>query len=216
MINVLLADDHHLVRQGIRLLLSEAKDITVNGEAANGHEALNMLASKLPVDVLLADVLMPDMSGLELAEQIQRNYPNIAVVLLTVCEDDKCLHYAFNAGISGYLLKTTDQDELLFAIRQAARKKKYVCADLADSLMTNVATNFPQHERELAANISFGGRELDVLRLMAEGFSNKEIADQLFTSKRTVEGHRQAMFNKTETKNAAQLIRFAMRAGIIN
>lgn len=216
MINIFLTGDHHIVRQGLRLILSVTEDITVTGEAASANDTLKQLASGLTVDVLLADVLMPDINGLKLAEQIRRDYPDVRVVLLTEFEGNDYLHYAFKAGITGYLLKTTDQDELLFAVRQAANGKKYICADMTSRLMDHIANNPPSPERVLITTMNFGSREFEVLGLIADGLSNQQIADKLFTSKRTVEGHRQSMFNKTGTKNAAQLVRFAIRAGILN
>lgn len=215
MINVLLADDHEIVRHGLSLMLAGTPDIRVIAEAGTGKEVLDLVEGGVQPEVILLDIMMPDLDGLELAEKIQQFHAQIAVVILTIKNDDHSLRTAYQYGARGYLLKSTNPDELTFAIRQAARKQLYLGSAVADRLMQL----FEEHnieEKRQAAQIDFTERELELLRLLGEGYTNQQAADKLFTSKRTIEGYRQAMFNKTGTGNAAQLIRFAMRAGLLH
>ncbi|MCD8739122.1 response regulator transcription factor [Mucilaginibacter roseus] len=156
---------------------------------------------------------MPEMNGLELAKVIHEKYPDLQTILLTIQEDDQHIQQAFQHGIKSYLFKTAGEKEVLFAIRQVAEGQPYLCAGLSDRVIKKIA--IPQGANTKAEGIEFSERELEALQLIAAGFTNEETADKMFTSKRTVEGYRQAMIEKTGSKNSLALIAFAMRHGLL-
>ncbi|TSD66434.1 response regulator transcription factor [Inquilinus sp. KBS0705] len=215
MIKVLIADDHPVVRCGLRQLLEQ--DFVVMGEAANGREALDLLINGLDVNVVLADVSMPVMDGLQLAQAVQENFDNLPLVLLTMRDEESIVQQAFDNGVITFLFKTADTQELIFALKQAALGKPYICSELADRMIKRSGTlaKLRQSAREITTDIDFSKRELEVLELIADGYTNEQAADKLFTSRRTVEGHRQAMLDKTGCRNSLALVRFAMRNGLL-
>lgn len=215
MIKILLAEDHQIVRAGVRNLLETSGQFCVVGEACNGREALGILACGVCPDIILADIDIPQMNGIELAGRLKEEepYQNIKLVLLTMMDNENYLFESFRLGISGYLLKDTSCEELLFALSHIYHQNnQYVSSDLAVRLLkiTSGRTTFNH------SDVDFSKREMDVLTLIGQGFTNKEIADKLFTSRRTVEGHRQALINKANVKNSAELIRFAARRKLID
>jgi two-component system response regulator NreC len=215
MIRILIADDHQLVRRGLRLLLEQEPDLSVVSEGSNGLEIMELLRSGVEADVLLADLNMPVMDGLELAKAIAEEYPSVQIILLTIQEEESYIQQAFQAGIKSYLFKTADAEEVVFAVRQVARKKSYLCADLAAKMIRRLSAS---SDFSATANndVEFSDREMEVLRLIAAGFTNEEAADKLFTSRRTVEGHRQAMIDKTGSRNSLALVAFAIRHGLLS
>jgi DNA-binding NarL/FixJ family response regulator len=215
MVNIILAEDHQLVRSGLRHILAREPEFNVTGEAGDGQQVLDMLEAGVKADVLLTDISMPKVNGLEVAATVQSRFPTVHVLLLTIQEEEKYIQKAFQAGVKSYLLKTADSEELIFAIKQVARNRSYLCSSVADSLIKRMTPGQP-FTSEHVHKVDFSKREMEVLNLIAEGYTNEEAADKLFTSRRTVEGHRQSMINKTGTRNTPALIRFAMRHGIIN
>jgi DNA-binding NarL/FixJ family response regulator len=215
MINIILAEDQQLVRSGLRHILAREPEFNVTGEAGDGQQVLDLLESGVKADVLLTDIGMPKINGLEVAATVQARFPAVNVVLLTMQDEEKYIQKAFQAGVKSYLLKTTDADELIFAIKQVARDRSYLCSSVADSLIKRL-TPGQVLTSDRMQNVDFSKREMEVLQLIADGYTNEEAADKLFTSRRTVEGHRQSMINKTGARNTPALIRFAMRHGIIN
>ncbi|MFD2147385.1 response regulator [Mucilaginibacter antarcticus] len=211
MIRVLIADDHHVVRCGIRQLLENENGFIVSGEAADGNAALKLLENGVEADVLLADVNMPGMDGLELTRNIRQTYPELKIVLLTMQEEESYIQKAFGAGVQNYVFKTAGTEEVIFALKQAASGKSYVCSSLTERLIKQSGEIHSTSQIGETSDIKFSKREMEVIELMAEGHTNEEIADKLFTSRRTVEGHRQAMIDKTGCRNSLALIRFAMR-----
>ncbi|GAA4084573.1 response regulator transcription factor [Mucilaginibacter panaciglaebae] len=214
MINIILAEDHHIVRLGLRHILMQEPEFQIVGEASNGQQVIDLLESNVNADVLLTDISMPQISGLELADIVNTRFPQINTLLLTMQEEEEYMFKAFRLGVKSYMLKSTDADELIFAIKQVARKRRYLCSSVADRLIKRlVLDNMPVSLP--SPNIDFSVREIEVLQLIAEGYTNEEIAEKLFTSRRTVEGYRQSLINKTGTRNTATLIRFVMRHRII-
>ncbi len=217
MINVLLAEDHNVVRNGIKSLLEKEINLQVIGEATNGQQALNLLAGEVKVDIILADLNMPGLNGIELTAAVKANYPKIKVIILSMLDHEKYIIEAFKAGSSAYILKNVTADELVFAIKHVCNNdERYICSELALRLLDKllhrpeviIAPELPETD--------LSKREVEVLALIAEGFTNQEIADKLFTSKRTIEGHRQNLIDKTSTRNTAALIRYAILSGLIN
>ena len=213
MIKILLAEDHKILRDGIKSLLKDEPEITVVGEARNGKEAIDIL-SDTDVNIAILDINMPGMGGLETARYIKDNHSDTKTLILSMMDDENYLLKGFEAGASGYLLKSTGRDELLFAINKIANGECYVCSELACALMERVKEQLNTELGETEA-IDFSDREMQVLELMAEGMTNAEIADKICASRRTVETHRKNLIEKTSSKNTASLIKFAITRRII-
>ncbi|MBV8389738.1 MAG: response regulator transcription factor [Mucilaginibacter sp.] len=216
MIRIILAEDHNIVRDGIKNLLEKVPNFQIIGDAINGAEVLQLIASGLEPDIILVDMNMPVMGGLELSEKLKESAIKAKVIILTMIDHEKYVIKAFKSGVTGYLLKNVSADELIFAISHIHGDGNYICSELALRFMDRL-THMPElSSAEDTSDVEFTKREMEVLVLTAEGYTNQEIADQLFTSKRTVEGHRQAMINKTGTRNTIALVKYALQHGIIN
>jgi len=215
MIKIILAEDHKIVRNGIKSLLEREPDLTVTGEASNGLEVLDLLANGTEADIVLTDISMPEMSGIAMASTLQTQYPNIQTIVLSMMDNEKYIFEAFEVGVKGYLLKSTSVEEMIFSIHQVAgNKRQIICAELGIRMLQRASRSFAQeftHDGQQALT----SRELEVLTLIAEGYTNNEIADKTFTSRRTVEGHRQSLIDKMGVKNTAQLIKIACKNGIL-
>ncbi|WP_207425524.1 response regulator transcription factor [Pedobacter sp. SYSU D00535] len=211
MIKVFLAEDHNIVRNGIKSLIEKENEIVVVDEAVNGIEAIQKLANGVDAQILLTDLNMNGLNGLGLLEEIKRNNPQLKVLFLSMVDNEQYLLEAMRAGAAGYLLKNISRDELLFAIKHVAAGSKYICSEMSVKLLNKAAFSAPN----TGSGIELSRREKEVLLLIAEGFTNNEIAEKLFTSRRTVEGHRQNLLEKTGTRNTAALIRFAVQSGLV-
>lgn len=214
LINVLLAEDHNIVRNGIRSLLDTEHGVQVVGEATTGTEALQIITSGVHADVVLADINMPEMSGIQLVKALRSTPSNPKVLILSMLDHENYIIEAVNAGASGYLLKNVSKEELLFAIAHVAGGDKYICSELVFKMFFKHSSDSHCQLDEKTVN-SISKREIEVLTLIAEGYTNMEIADMLFTSRRTVEGHRQNLIDKTGVKNTAALIKLAVKNGLI-
>jgi DNA-binding NarL/FixJ family response regulator len=212
-IRIILAEDHHVVRNGIKSLLEMEDDFEVVGEAANGIEALQLLDEGIEADVVLSDISMPDMDGLELARKLATQYPHIKVIILSMMDNENYVYDAVKSGIKGYLLKNTGRDELVFSIRHVAGGNQVICSELGMQMLWKAMEAHTQPVPKPYKD--FSPRELEVLLLTADGYTNNEIAEKLFTSRRTVEGHRQSLIDKAGVKNTPHLIQFAFRTGIL-
>lgn len=219
-INILLADDHHLVRDGIKSLIEKYFEFKVLGEGADGTEIMRILeTTEEPIDLVLADINMPNMGGLQLSEKIAAQYPSVKVLMLSMLDHEKYVSQALQAGAKGYLLKSVNEEELIFAIKQVMSNSFYVCAELTHQLLSKslLATNSVIKNKSISnIKVDFSSREIEILELIAEGYTNMEIAEKLFTSKRTVEGHRLQMIAKTGVRNTAALVKFCITNGILN
>ena len=207
MIKVILAEDHKIVRNGIKILLETQHEIAVVAEGSNGQEILDLISNGLEVDIIVADLNMPEMDGLALTARLNKNGHSAKVIILTMLDNDKYVMQTFEAGAWGYLLKNLGEEELIFAIKSVHAGNRYLCTELALRMLDEKLKS-AKYEQE-KADIDLSNRELEVLNLIAEGYTNKEMGEKLFLSKRTIEGHRQALLEKTATKNTAMLIRFA-------
>jgi DNA-binding NarL/FixJ family response regulator len=216
MIRVLLADDHTILRDGIQALLMPEADIEVVGEASNGQAVLDLLAHT-PADVVLMDLNMPIMDGFTLMPLLQEQYPQVSVLVLSMLDNENYVHQILQAGASGYVLKSAESSEILFAIRTVAAGRSFLCSEVGMATLSRLVSR-PHNETEATVARKSGdlsSREMEVLRLLAEGLTNAEIAEKLFTSKRTIETHRQNIIEKTQAKNTAALIRYAISHGLI-
>lgn len=206
-IKIIIADDHQLFRNGIISLLSRRDDMEVVGEAANGKELMALLENKA-THVVLLDISMPDSNGLELIKDIRSKYPDTHIVMLTMHAEGQYVVKAVRNGAFGYLLKNVDEQELITAIQQVALGKKYYNAEISELMISNMSI-----EGETLKQLS--DRELEILDLVSNGKTTKEIADQLFVSTRTVETHRVNMMKKLNVQNTAELIKKAAHLKLI-
>jgi DNA-binding NarL/FixJ family response regulator len=212
-IMVLLADDHTVVRQGLRALLKAEEDMEVIGEAENGRQAVN-LVKKSPPDVVLMDVAMPLMNGLEATRQILKSSPTTKVLVLTSYGDDDCIEQLMRAGAAGYLIKQTAANDLLKAIREVQRGNAFFSPSIAKRLRDQCRQAF-SNGQPVKRSGDLTSRESEVLQLIAEGFSNKQIAAELSISIKTVEKHRQQVMNKLNIHDVAGLTRYAISKGLV-
>lgn len=215
-VKVLIADDHTIVRNGIVSLLEKQKEINVIAEAKNGEEVLEYLKSGINPEVVITDLNMPKINGSELAKIINEDFPNIRILILTILDQDNYVTQAFNSGAHGYLLKNANIAEVVFAIRQIAAGYNYLSTEIGMKLLFQQKNRFMQNTSALQKDFNISNRELEILSLIAEGYTNSEIAEKLFTSKRTIEGNRQSLLTKTGQKNTASLINFVIRNGLLD
>ena len=213
-IRVLVAEDHAVVREGIRLILESQPDMEVIGEAADGREALEKTRELHP-DVVLMDIGMPEMNGLEATRQIKRSLPETQILALTVHEQGDYLFRMLEAGASGYVLKGAPSSDLLAALRAASRGEVH----LHPSLTTRLVGDYVRRLKRGEATDSYDRlteREKDVLMLLAEGLTNQQIATRLVISASTVETHRIHIMEKLGLRNRTDLIKYAIRHGLID
>lgn len=224
MIKLIIADDHKLIRDGLKAMLSEREDLVqIVGEAASGNDLLAILPNS-EAQVVLMDINMPEMDGLLATNYMKQHFPHIKVLILSMVEQEKYVAEALKADAQGYILKTTGSDELLHAIETVARGEQYISTQIALKLLNhqNSQSSPPQSTAwkdsftDKGEASALSKRELEVLQLIAQGYTNAEIADQLFTSKRTIESHRQSLLEKTGSKNTATLIMYAYKHHLID
>ncbi|MGC8802392.1 MAG: response regulator [Bacteroidales bacterium] len=210
-IRIVLADDHTLFRNGLKLLLSNNTDMQVVGEASDGKELLSLL-ERIPCDVVLMDIEMPSINGFEATRTITMQYPTTRVISLSMYGEEEYYYRMIEAGARGFLLKSSEISEVSEAIRRVVQGGTYFSPDILYNVVKNIQTVVSKSETTL---LHLSQREKEVLELICRGMSNQEIADQLYISKRTVEKHRANLMAKTHTKNTAQLVMFAVENKLI-
>lgn len=213
-IRVVLADDHRMMREGIRALLERQKDIEVVGEAADGREAVR-LAAQLSPDVVVMDVSMPLLNGIEATRQIRRDSPDVSVLILTVHESEDYVAQLLAAGANGYIIKRAAGDELISAIRAVDQGEAFLYPSVARVVIEDYVRRLKEGEG-LGAQDVLTDREREVLQLIAEGYTNREIADLLHLSIKTVQNHRSKIMNKLDLHGRGELIKYAIQQGIIH
>ncbi|MGV3684653.1 MAG: response regulator [Daejeonella sp.] len=218
-IKVVLTEDHKIVRSGIRSLLENEADIRIVGEACNGAELLELFKSGA-VDanevILITDINMPGINGIDMLSGLAQTYPGLSTIVLSMLSHEKYVLKAFNEGAKGYMLKNVSSEELLFGIRHiSSTGNRYLCVELSLELLDRQLGRSHAVSGD-AAEVDLSKREMEILSLIADGYTNQEIADKIFTSKRTVEGHRQNLIDKTQSRNSAALIRYAVLRGIVS
>ncbi len=210
---LLLVDDHAVVRSGLRMLLGSESDVEIVGEASTAAEAIKSAAQVGP-DVILMDIGLPDLSGIDATREIKKRFPKIAVVALTIHEDEEYFFKMLEAGASGYVPKRAAPEELLTAIRAAATGEVYLYPSLAKLLVKDFLSQERTAENKFALD-DLTEREEEVLSKLAEGASNDQIAEALVISPKTVERHRENIMRKLNLHSRAELVRYAIRKGII-
>ena len=213
-IRVLLADDHTVVRQGLRALLAAEEDFEIVGEAENGRQAIQLVKKLLP-DVAVIDIAMPVLNGLEATRQITRSVPATKVLILSSYSDDEYVQQLTEAGAAGYLVKQTAANELIKAIREAQRGNAYFSPAIAKRLRDQCREAFVTGQPGQKRSDYLTTREAEVLQLIAEGRANKQIAAELCISIKTVEKHRQQVMNKLNIHDIAGLTRYALSKGLV-
>jgi DNA-binding NarL/FixJ family response regulator len=213
-IKIVIAEDHTILREGLKALLSSDPQFDIIGEAVDGREAVRCV-EKLGPDLILMDLSMPRMSGMEAIREIKNRYPQTRIIALTVHKTDEYLHTTLQAGADGYVLKDATHDELVLAIKNVMKGKSYLSPGVSEKVIEGYLEGresvMPDSPWE-----TLSPREREVLKLIAEGYKNKEIADDLCISLKTVEKHRANLMKKLDLHNAAALTVYAMQKGLVN
>ena len=210
-IKITLVDDHALFRNGLRILLDTNKNFKVIFEAENGKEFLENLENNIP-DIVLMDINMPIMDGIEATQIANDRYPDIKVIALTMFGEEEYYYKMINAGAKGFILKNSEINEVIEAINQVMIGNSY----FSQELLYKVIKSFKPHKEPIQESANLSKRELQVLEEICNGLSNQEIADNLFISKRTVDKHRANLLSKTNSKNTANLIMYAIKNKLVS
>lgn len=212
MTDILLADDHTIVRQGLRALLESDPHFRLVGEAGDGIEAVRM-AERLKPDILITDVMMPGLNGLEVTRQVSKSVPRTRIIILSMYTNDAYVLEALKNGASGYVLKDSHASDLIEAVREVAAGRRYLSAPLSEralDLYVKKLEDVPEDPYDLLTT-----REREVLQMVVDGRTSTEIAERLFISPRTAEGHRANLMRKLGLQNQTDLIRFAIKRGLL-
>jgi DNA-binding NarL/FixJ family response regulator len=211
-VKIVLAEDHTILRAGLRALLTSREDFEVVGEAENGREAVRIV-DKLVPDLLIIDLSMPKLNGMEAIKEIKGRHPQIKIIVLTVHKGDEYIVASLNAGANGYILKDASHNELVLAIEYVMAGKVFLSPSISDKVMNayleQKTENKPKSMLDLLTT-----REIEILKLIAEGHKNKDIADHLCISSKTVEKHRSNLMEKLDIRNTAALTAYAIEKGI--
>ncbi len=211
-INIYLVDDHKLFREGLKLLLKNLDEINEIWEASNGEEFINELDHRKP-DMVLMDIEMPVMNGIEATAKAIAKFPDMKIVALSMYGDEEYFHKMIDAGACGFLMKNSDFSEVKKAVVNVLQGNNYFTEEILYMLINTFKT---KHQADYEEEISLSDREKEVLLLICKGLSNQEIADKLFISKRTVDHHRASLMTKTNTKNTASLVIYAVKHKLVD
>lgn len=211
-LNILLVDDHKIIREGIKHYLEAYKGVKVVGEAKNGKEALSWLEyHHTEVDIAILDIGMDGMSGIELCEKMTEKYPEIKCIALSMFSESYHIKQMMHAGAKGYLLKNSSQEEIHLAISKVAEDGTYFTPEVTNIVMDSFSGNAKKSYSRMTIEMPLTDRELEVLELIMKEYSNQEIADKLFISPRTVDAHKRNLLEKTGSKNLAGLVMYAVQ-----
>jgi DNA-binding NarL/FixJ family response regulator len=207
-LQILIVDDHQILLDGIEAMLHGVGDFQVIGKCSDGNTALDFL-NENQVDVLLTDLYMPKMTGMELTQKVKKRFPNVKVLALSVSYDVSIVHDLIDAGISGFIIKTIGRDELIEAIKTIAQGNIYFSREVSNEILRSLSNRTEEEVYHLTE------REIEIVKLIAQEFSNAEIANKLCISERTVETHRKNIYRKTNTKTIVGLIKYAVEHKLI-
>ena len=213
-IRILIVDDHRLLLQGLETLVRSQNDWELTGMASQGEEALRMLKAQ-QADLVLTDIDMPFMNGIELTEAVKAQFPDTKVIIISMHEEKGLILHAMEAGADGYLVKNADKKEFITAIQRVMEGHSYFSEEVTLALLDRKKSK-PLSPLQNTLLDKLTGREVEILKLIAEGFSNSEIGEKLFISPRTVDTHRANLMRKLEVNNLAGLIRVGLKAGLIS
>lgn len=207
--SVLIVDDHEVLRHGIATILKDDNLVNMLYEANNGLQALSKCKEHEDIDIVLIDVNMPDMNGLEATKVIKEQFPEIEIVVLSMHDDKETIRNMLKAGASSYVLKSAGKTDIVKAIENSSKGKSFFSDEIAIKVLQQPAEDNLSEKPENSTNLT--DREIEILRLIVNEYTNQEIADKLYISKRTVDTHRTNLLEKTESKNTAGLVRFALK-----
>ena len=214
-IRIFLVDDHQLVRDGIKALLISSDDLTILGEASSGKECFEKIA-QAPPDILILDISLPDTNGIEVTKRITAEFPGTRVLILSMYTDEDFIFNAVKAGARGYLPKNTSREELLNAIHTIYEGEEFFADSISRIMLKSYVRKAKEDEvQPQRGPVPLTTREIEILKLFAEGFINKEISDQLDISIRTVETHKNHIMKKLELKSTVELIKYAIRNKVV-
>jgi DNA-binding NarL/FixJ family response regulator len=213
-IRIILTDDHQVVRDGLKSMLSGIQDFQIIAQAANGSELFDILA-KNEADILILDIELPDISGLEICSRVSVSYPEIRILILSMYTGEEFIFKALAEGAKGYLPKNTSRDELVKAIHEIANGREYYSQLISDIMLKSYIKKAKTKKTDHKNLDELSKRELEVLKMLAEGIPNYEIAEKLFISIRTVESHKSHIMQKLELHTTAELVKFAIRQKLI-
>lgn len=211
---ILIADDHAMVRDGVKNLVQQNKDLIVIGEARSGNETLELF-DKLQPDLLIMDISMPDMNGMEVSRTILARNPGANIVILSMYDDEDYISRCLEYGVKGYVVKNESGSELDYAIRSVLQGKNYFSRQAQDVIFKKYSQNVTR-KKTREEEISLTKREIEIVRLIADGLTSQQMADRLFISPRTVETHRANLMKKMSVKNAIELVKKAQQLDLLN
>ena len=212
---ILLVDDHKLIRDALQSYFENDPEFEIVDEAGNGQEAL-VLLKELEVDVVMMDISMPVMDGIECTQRITEEYPNIRVLALSMMNDGQFIKKMLSAGAAGYILKNTGEEEIKKALQTVYQGDNYFSAEVNETVMQNMLKGGVKRNHKLVVDLPLTSREKEVLRLILKEYSNQEIADELFISPRTVDAHKRNLLEKTGSKNTAGLVLYAIEKNLFD
>ncbi len=209
-VQILIVDDHKIVRDGIKSLLKSEANLVIVGEAGNGQEAVDLINSpEQKIDLIIMDINMPVLDGIEATQQVKKSNPDIKVLALTMVNEQQHIRKMIEVGASGYILKSSSQQELNLAIQKIMEGSHYFSEEAAQSILQDMVN--PELSKKAGdLHVQITDREKDVLRLIVDEYTNQEIAEELFISVRTVDAHRRNLLQKIGAKNTAGLVKFAL------
>lgn len=213
---ILIVDDHEVVRDGLKNILTSLENITIAGEAGNGEDAVKMYSSLKP-DLVIMDISMPGMNGIEATKVIKEKDPDARILILTMHDNQEYLNQIIRSGAKGFILKNTDKDELLEAVRTVSSGDNFFSKDISKLIIDNYIRTAKETEKNDGyKEVPLTKREIEILKLIASGYSNQEIANILYISYNTVDTHRKNIMHKLSIKNTAGLVRYAIEKGLIS
>ena len=213
---ILIVDDHEVVRDGLRNILTSLDNVSIAGEAGNGEDAVKMYSSLKP-DLVIMDISMPGMNGIEATRVIKEKDPDARILILTMHDNQEYLNQIIRSGAKGFILKNTDKEELLDAVQTVASGDNFFSKDISKLIIDNYIRTAKETEKNDGyKEVPLTKREIEILKLIASGYSNQEIANILYISYNTVDTHRKNIMHKLSIKNTAGLVRYAIEKGLIS
>jgi two-component system nitrate/nitrite response regulator NarL len=213
---ILIVDDHEVVRDGLRNILLSLENISIAGEAGNGEDAIKLYISVKP-DLVIMDISMPGMNGIEATRIIKEKDPEAKILILTMHDNQEYLNQIIRSGAKGFILKNTDKEELLEAVKTVASGENFFSKDISKLIIDNYIRSAKEQEKSDGfKEVPLTKREIEILKLIASGYSNQEIANILYISYNTVDTHRKNIMHKLSIKNTAGLVRYAIEKGLIS
>lgn len=214
-INILLVDDHTLIREGLKLILKKNKHFKIIGEASNGIEAIRYIDKNADkVHVVMLDITMPELDGFEVAKIVRQNHPEIKILALTMHSEESYITKMIDVGVHGYVLKDSNLEDLSTAIKTILEGKPYYSSDVSAIMINSLMNKDKKKDNGELDNLT--DREVEIINLITEGFKSSEIADQLKLSTRTIEVHRRNLMKKLDVKNTAELVSFVLKSKLIS